>query len=313
MSSRLYRPKRDDKVFVGQDVLREHAHKIATEQLIPRIAVENQIAVETIETQVYFYQKIPLGSGRRCSCFDVEVSPDSHCNCCYGTGIVGGYWKHGTHLEVLDVTHPSIRAANVFVDQERRSRPRHFILIPGATRGYLISRMRPKTNIGEIDHIYAQTQIPDGTDITASVKAPTDTEWVEMTKDNLAQRLYNPWIDLRIDLFRASVSAPSPRVAFVFVRYSYLEDKVIRANIPRATKSNMLQEFGVMDDWQTQTFWTDNTLRKVTTEDWFAQVSTGTRWKIISVSDFAPEGKLLSWEADTRLVQKYHSQRRYPL
>lgn len=313
MSSRLYRPKRDDRVFVGQDLLRPWAHRIATEQLIPRIARENQIAVETIETPMYYYAKIPAGSGRRCSCFDVETSPNSTCRCCFGTGNVGGYDKYGTHLEVMDVTHPSMRSVNVIADYSKRSRPRQFVLIDGATLGHVTSRMPLRTNIGTVDHIFALTDVPSGTDIAAFLRCPVDQEWVTFTQDALQQRLYNPWVDIRIQLQRPSVSAPSPRFGMLFVRYDRLEDKTIRANIPRTRKSNMLQEFGVVDDWQEQQFWTDNTLRSITTEDWVAQVNGGTRWKINGVNDFAPEDLLVSWDLDTRLLQSYESQSFFPL
>jgi len=313
VASRLYRPKRDDNVFVGQDVLRQHAHRIAREQLLPRIAVQNHIAVETVVTPIFFYSKIPMGAGRRCSCFDIEVSPHGACRCCYGTGVVGGYYKHGTHLEVLDVTHPSIRTVNVVADYERRSRPRQFILIPGATTGHLIGRMHLNTNIGEVDHIFALTDRPNGTDIGAFIRAPSDDAFVEFTDAALQQRLFNPWVDVKIQLRRPSAAAPSPRFGSMFIRYNRLTDRVIKANIPRARKANMLQDFGVTDDWQEQQFWTDNTLRSITTEDWVAHINNGTRWKIIGVEDFAPEDLLLSWDLHTRLVQQYDAMNFYPL
>jgi len=313
MSSRLYRPRRDDRVAVGQDVLRQHARSIATGQLLPRIAKQNQIAVETIQTAMWFYSKIPAGSGRRCSCFDVEVSPNSSCRCCWGTGVVGGYEKYGTNLEILDVTHPSIRAFNIIPDYSKRSRPRQFVLIGGARRGHLISRMQLKPNIGEVDHIFALREVPGGTTITAFLRAPVDPEWVVFTTEALEQRLMNPWIDIKIELERASIAAPSPRFGMLFCRYNRLVDRAILANIPRTRKSNMLQEFGVIDDWQEQQFWTDNTLRSITTEDWIASIDENTRWKINGVNDFSPEGKLLSWDLDTRLIQSYEAASLFPL
>ena len=313
MGSRLYRPKRDDRVFVGQDVLRQHAHDISTKQLIPRIAVENHIAVETIETLVYFYSKIPKGASRRCSCFDIETSPNSTCRCCFGTGNVGGYNKYGTHLEIFDVTHPSLRAVNIIADYERRSRPRQFVLIPGTTTGYVISRMHLNTNVGVLDHVFALTDIPTGTDIGAFIRAPSDTDFVEFTETTLQQRLFNPWVDVKIVLRRPSIAADSPRFGMLFVRYDRLTDHVIKVNIPRTRKANMLQEFGVTDDWQEQQFWTDNTLRSITTEDWVAQINEGTRWKINGVEDFAPHDLLVSWDLQTRLVQQYEAQSFFPL
>lgn len=315
MSSRLYRPKRDDRVFVGQDVLRPHAHKIATEQLIPRIAVENQIAVETVETSLYFYSRVPKGAGRRCSCFDIEVSPNSACRCCYGTGTVGGYEKYGTHTAVFDVTHPAVRAVNVIPDYDRRSRPRQFVLVPGATTGHVVTRIYLNTNIGEVDHIFALTDIPAGTDINALIRAPSETEFVVFTETTLKQRLVNPWVDIKIKLARASVATESPRFGLLFFRYNRLQTDslIIKANKPRERKANMAQEFGMTDEWQEQQFWLDNTLRKITTEDWLAHIADGTRWKILGVTDYAPERKLVSWDLEAKLIQQYEARNIFPL
>lgn len=313
MGSRLYKFSRDDRVPVGQDVLRGNARDIAINQLIPRIAVENQIAVETVQAPFFFYRKIPTGSSRQCSCFNVEVSPNSTCYCCFGTGTVGGYEKYGTNLEVFDVTHPSLRAMNVMADYGRRTRPRQFVLIPGARKGYVISRMHTQTNIGTVDHILPLSNIPGGADIDASVRGPTDAEWVRLTRQSIEQRLFNPWLDIRVELSRSSVLGESPRFGMLFLRYNRLVNQQLIANIPRTPKSGRLQEFGITDDWQTQRFWVDNTLRAISSEDWVAHVNGGTRWKILDVNDFAPEGQLLSWEFNTRLIQIDDPQNFYPL
>jgi len=294
-------------------VLREHAHNISREQLIPRIAVENHIAIETVVTPIWFYRRIRKGEGRQCSCFDIEVSPTSACRCCFGTGTVGGYDKHGTHLEVFDVTHPAAHAINVSPDYERRDRPRQYILIPGATRGRVIVRFCPQTNIGTVDHIFALTDVPEGTSLNAYVMAPTDTEWQEFSIAAIEQRLFNPWIDIQIELRRGTVAGPSPRFGTMFIRYNRLTDLTLKANIPRATKANRLQEFGEFPDWQPQTFWLDNTLRSITTSDWIAHTNEATRWRIHNVSEFAPEGLLISWDLDTQLIQSYEPQSFFPL
>ena len=75
----------------------------------------------------------------------------------------------------------------------------------------------------------------------------------------------------------------------------------------------MLREWGVTDDWQEQHFWTDNTLRSITTEDWVAAINENTRWKINGVNEFAPEDLLVSWDLDTRLIHPYEALSFYPL
>lgn len=311
MGARHYRPKRDDHVAVGQDVLRKHAHNIAMNQLVPRIAVQNHIAIETESIPIYFYSKIR--GGRRCSCFDIEASPNDTCRCCYGTGVVGGYEKYGTYTEVFDVTHPSTRSVNVIADYTRLSRPRQFVLIPGATKGYVASRLWVQTNTGELDYVQANVDTPNGTSVTGQLKAPGDSDWVAYSSEAVTQRLFNPWIDFRIEMTRASTDTPSPRFDFLFVRYKQLPTLTLRANIPRTVKSNALQEFGVADEWQEQHFWMDNTLRSITTEDWVAHINEGSRWKIHSVNEFAPEDLLVSWDLDTRLIQPYQAMNSFPI
>lgn len=294
-------------------MLRKNARNIALDQLLPRIAKENQIAVETIKIPIYFYRKLRGAEGRRCSCFDVEISPTYSCRACWGTGIVGGYEKHGTHSHVLDVTHPSIRAFNVIPDYSRKDKPTNFILTEGAVRGRIIYRVRPKTNIGTVDHVFAKTSSPGGSYISAYIKAPSDPEWQDFTKPSVAQRLFNPYFDVMVELKRASVAGKSPRFALLYMRYNRTTEQVINANIPKPEYSSMLQEFGVADEWQEQNFYTDNTLRAITSDDWVAHINDSTRWKITSVSPFNPEGLILSWEFNTRLVRKYDAINVFPL
>ena len=313
MGSRIYKPTRNDHVTDGSEVLRENAHNISVNQLIPRIAVKNQIAVETIPTPLFFFAKIR--AGRRCSCFDIEVSPTSLCRCCYGTGIVGGYEKYGTNQEIIDVTHPSIRTINVIPDYTRRDKPRQFVLIDGATEGFLITRVQVQTNIGSVDHVQALRDIPSGTELSAWIKGPTDSEFVGMDGEHIAlsDRLVHPWIEVMIRFKRPTVAAPSPRFGLLSLRYSRVQDRSITANIPRTEKSNMLQEFGVTDDWQAQKFWMPNKLRSITTEDWVIHATEQTRWKIITVSDFAPNNLLVSWDLDTRLIHPYEPISQFPI
>ena len=311
MGARTYRPRRDDAVAIGQDTLRQHARNIVHDQLLPRIAKQNQLAVETVQTPLYFFSKIR--GGRRCSCFDIEVSPNAHCRACFGTGYVGGYEKYGTNLEVVDVTHPSVQTINVMPDYLTRERPRRFILCPGATFGHFTTRIYLKTNIGQIDHTYTQFTQPNGTEMFAFLRAPTDSTFVEYSNTAVENRLYNPWVDLKITMWRPSVRSPSPRFGLFYLRYNRVDNPTVLANIPRTEKSNMLQEFGVTDAWQQQRFWLDNRLRSVTTEDWVAHINENTRWKINEVNEFAPEDKLLSWDLTTRLVHPYESQTQVPL
>lgn len=303
MGARTYRPPRDDHVTEAGEMKQNHPHEIAMGQLIPRIDEKNKRAVKTVQTPVYFFSKIQ--TGRRCSCWTVDSSPDTLCVACYGSGTVGGYAKHGTYLEVVDVTHPNVSTINVWPDFRRKTKPIYFALTPGSKAGRITARIELKTNIGTADVITGTRELPSGSEMRSFIQAPTDPEPVPFTKESFEQRLTNPWVDLQVDMYRTSVRSESPKFGLFYIRYNRLEKQVILANIPRTQKSNLLAEMGISDDWQHQKFFFDSTIRSVTTEDFLVAVDQNTRWKILHIDESNPGNYLLSWDMDTRLVRNY--------
>jgi hypothetical protein len=300
-------------VAEGSEVLRDNAHTIAIDQLIPRIAERNHTALEVVQTPIYFFSKIR--AGRRCSCFDINISHNTSCACCYGTGIVGGYLKYGTNLEVIDVTHPNIKSVNVLPDYRTLVWPRQLKLVDGAIEGYIETRMQVLSNIGSIDHIFNRSNEPSGTELHAYLKTAADSDWVPFTLTTLSQRLVNSWVDFRIEFKRSTVRTPSPTFKMFYIRYNRIEpaDQVIIANIPKTAKSILLSDMGLDDDWERQKFWLDNTIRSVTTEDFVAHLDSNTRWKIYTVNETAPQDLLLSWDLETSLVLHYEATQRVPI
>ncbi len=311
MTTKLYRPPRDDTTTDGAEVLRGHAHDIAVNQLLPRIALRHQIAVETIQTRFHLYHR--MRGARRCSCFDVEISPSSLCRCCYGTGDVGGYEKYGHNLAVLDVTHPAIQTVNVIPDYTLRTRPRRFILIPGARQGHIIARMPLQTTTGALDNVYVLAKTPPGTSVCALIRAPSDTTFVRFTREALVQRLFNPWIEVRINFERTSPLTASPRFGLLYLRYQRFPADVLLANRPRREQSSLLAQFGLADEWNEQTFWLDNTAKYIGEQDLLFDVDNNMRWKIIKTSPLDPQGLLLSWDLNARLIWNYEPENRLPL
>lgn len=305
MATRSDRPGEFALISDATQVLDVHAHKISVEQLIPRVAERNKKALETVPLHVYFYTAIR--AGRRCSCFDIESSPDGQCQACFGLGVVGGYEKLGTTVEVLDVTRPSLRTSNVMPDWSARRKPIPFTLIEGATRGIVEARVQLTTNTGKVDALAAEYDMLEGTDIQAFVRAPSDGDYVEISKKVIEQRLANPWLDLRIVLLRATPETKSPLFKTLYLRYQNFTDNDVIANVPRVQKSIALQEFGVMDDYSAINFYLDNRIKSITTEDFFVSVEGDTRWKIISVKPNSPHGQLTSWDAEVRLAQQHES------
>lgn len=230
---------------------------------------------------------------------------------CFGVGIVGGYLKHGTELITIDVTYENVRTVNVLPTYESRLKPTPFTLVEGATFGFIEATLRINPNIGEIDAIFPVTDARDGR-IDAFIKSPADAGFVAFNRENFRQRLFNPTLEVRIELRSPTISAKAPRFSCLHLRYQRLTDLVVLANIPRTQKSNMLTDLGVTDEWETQHFWLDNLLKSITTEDFVGEATGPTRWKIHLVNEFAPNDQLLSWDIDTRLIHPYEPYSRVP-
>ena len=303
MATRSYRPGEHAPISDATQVLGNQAHKISVDQLIPRAAERSTKALETVPLEVYYFPAIR--AGRRCSCFDIESSPDGQCEACFGSGVVGGYEKHGTTVEVFDVTRPSLRTSNIIPDWASRRKPIPFTLINGATRGVIEARVQLTTNVGKVDALAAEYEMDAGTEIQAFVRGPADTEYTEISKTAIERRLANPWIDVRIVLTRVTPATKSPLFKTLYLRYqNFLKNQVI-VNVPRVQKSVALQEFGVMDDYSTINFYLDRRIKSIITEDFFASAEGDTRWKIVSVKPNAPHGQLISWDCEVRLAQEH--------
>ena len=232
---------------------------------------------------------------------------------CYGQGIVGGYNKHGTELFTIDVTHPNIRTVNVVPNYEFKEKPTPLALIEGTTFGFAEFTVPLGTNIGKHDAFLSITKTPANSSIDAFIKSPADQDFVAFTKAAFDQRLTNPSIDIRIEFRRPSGLTESPRFFCLHGRYQRITDLVLIANVPKTQRSQYLGDHGLTDNWESQHFYLDNTLKGVTTEDFVSTLDGQTRWKIFNVTPFDPEDQLLSWDVDTRLIHHYESYTFVPL
>jgi len=300
-----YKPSEGFHIDDGAEVLRGHAHRIAKDQLLPRIALRNQIAVETIPTKFYYFQA--LRGGRRCSCYDISVSPSEACSACFGTGTVGGYEKYGTHTEIVDTTAPNVKTTNVVPDYSKDTAPKRFALIDGARYGALETRIQIGSNIGTVDRLTSSFYIQPGNDLAAWTKGPADADYVALNYDNLKPRLGNPWLDIKIEFTRSSPENESPYLDSLYIRWQTKKDNLITLNIPRSEKSTMLEDLGIMDNWELQNFYLDNTIKSVTTDDFLVSETGNTVLKIVGSKEFAPQGFLTSWDIQVRLVQSHES------
>jgi len=307
--ARVYRVS-DKYVPFNTELLSHHAHDIATQQLIPRIAKENTQALLTVQTPIFYFQRLRVG--RRCSCSMVTASSGTKCSACFNTLVVGGYNKWGTTQFVIDVTQPNVRAVNVMPLLGEQTQPKPFGLVPGAVHGFIEVRIPIETNIGKIDALSTFCTNEEG--LRVFLKSPADSSWVEFETETLLEsRLFNSYVDFRFEFSRNTILAETPRLYTLYVRYKRRTNCTILANVPRNENSIKLSEMGASDDWKSKKFWIDSTIRSITTEDFFAETLDPHRWKVISTNDFAPEKLLVSWDVEARLVQAYEAIQWVPL
>ena len=311
MGANGYRPPDDDRVVSKTDILGDLPQRHAREHLIPIIARASQNASNVNPTYFEYFQRIK--TGRRCSCWTVETEPAGICPCCFGTGVVGGYNKRGTKTHVFDVTHPKTSTANISPDYNQVTRPCYWSLIKSAVYGVMDFDFDIRKNIGVLDTLDIKDYSPEGTEINYWVKSPSETEYKRLTHEEIQCRLGQKRIQIRVEMKRVSPSSPLPKLVCIRVAYRIIPLTEIRVNIPRAQESLTLEELGIYQSFSSQSFWLDNTLKNISTEDWLYNTLDGTRWKVIESSDNKPHGILTSWDLTCRLIQSYESYSLIPI
>lgn len=311
MGARGYRPPDDDRVTSRTDILDDLPQRHAREDLVPIIARMSQNATNVDPVYFEFFQR--LKTGRRCSCWQVETEAQALCVCCFGTGVVVGYNKRGTKTEVFDVTYPNTKCANTTPDYTHPTRPTFWSLVKTAVYGTIEFDFPITSNIGKIDVFDIQDYQPEGTEIQYYVKAPSEVDFIQLTRAAVSARLGQKKLQIKVVMKRVSPSAPLPKLVCIRFSYKLIPHTEVRVDIPRVQESLTLEEFGIYQSFSSQTFFMDNTLKNVSTEDFMYNVRDGTRWKIIEVSDNRPLGMLTSWDLTARLVQDFESYTKVPL
>jgi hypothetical protein len=291
---------RFDSAQIGGDYYREVANRL----LIPRIIERNKQVLNVAPVFFRFYQR--AYTGRRCSCFsNNETSPASNCLVCFGTGNTAGYQLYGHQTEVFDATAES-SAVNVVIDYDCVARPLAFRLFNGALRGFLDFVLPVRGGLNECSLASLHAVAPRGTRVRAACKLFAEPAFVALSMQAITERLEAAQLSgllLRVTLERDSITAQSPRFSFLRVRYRTLRDDLIRGDEPRSVEVNRSSEYGFFDEAATKSLFLDNTLRSVTTEDFFRHVNTGRMWRATSVNANAPGDYLTSWDVDIALVQ----------
>jgi len=274
-----------------------------------RIALE----VQSGETALYrcFFYKMLL-TGRRCSCWGVETSPDGFCEVCWGTGCVGGFEKYGCRTEVIDVTRSTLIMVNVLPALHLQIRPVPFILLDSATKGYIETEVDLRANRGILDYIGLGSSQPGGSSVSSWVRTTSETSLVRLTKESLTARLGADRLVFRIFLQRTSPEDDQPTVSHLMFRYQIRSKITVNIDFPIQTESILLSELGVMDAYNTIPLGFDSTLKTIGPEDFVMREGDQRRFKIIEAEKFAPMGRLVSWQVSGRHVHSYEKYSRFP-
>jgi len=311
MSLRYYHEYRTEEQD-GSQVLDVNHHEVARDQLVPRIIKRNRQAVLTDPHWFYYFQR--RRTGRRCSCFRVETSPDGLCQVCFGTGIVGGYRKFLTVDEWFDSTYPGSRSVNVIQNFADGTRPVMFTLNRAATIGYVEFDWRIKPSIRQTDlfQVVARNLGTTRSTVRAFIKGPLDHAFVPMTNLTINERLCGHTATLRVTLERLAVSDPPPVLSHVYIRHCLCPETRVRMDIPRVSQSITLAEYGVFDSFTTLSGWMADEVKQVGTEDFFKKVEDGTLWKTIESQPNRPLLQNTSHDLTLRLLQSYERYQRFP-
>lgn len=311
MSLRHYQEYRTDEQD-GSQVLDVNHHEVARDQLVPRIIKRNREAILTDPHWFYFFQR--KRTGRRCSCFRIETSPDGLCQVCFGTGMVGGYTKFGTTDEWFDSSYPGIRTVNVVQNFADGTRPVMFTLNSAALQGYVEFDWRIKPSIRQTDLFQVITRNLGTTRSTVRsfIKGPTDTDFVTLSHRAIDERLSGFTATLRVELSRLALSDPRPLLSHVYIRYCLCPETRVRMDIPRVSQSITLAEYGVYDSFTTLSGWLTDEVRVVGTEDFFKKVEDGTMWKTIESQPNRPLLQNTSHDLQLRLVNSFERYFKFP-
>lgn len=209
-------------------------HEVIKDQLAYRIAQKSANAGMS-NRRIFFYYK-RKNNGRRCSCYGDELSPDSDCSVCYGTGFVGGYDKYGTFTEIIDFTRSKIFAYNTRLDFDVKT-----IGFTGNAGSYIEFTMILPKNGKEIDALYFGVDRQESFNL--EIISPFSK--VVENKDDLKLAM---GIEVRA---RVNFLRDNSYFQYLMIRTSVLEDITVYgdcANYVSAPTSELFGEFETMQE-----------------------------------------------------------------
>lgn len=291
-----YREQRTD-VPSNTDHKIDALHEIVNEQLAPRIQQKSFNAATVDRRYFYYFQK--RFTGRRCSCFIYETSPDAGCRICYSTGVVNGYEKFGTRSESVDFTTPDLIMVNVEPNLQDNTRPVYLRLKSGYNTGYVEARFNLKNNINEIDTYLIHQPIfnrgvkvrifdPQGND--RYVNGPLDF------KDFLNKEYIR--VRLEYTLFDAN-----PIVSHFYFRYKLQKLIQIYGDIAKGEEALQQSQIGTFDMYQEiPIFFDGRTVTNFQNEDILIRLSDNRRFKVVGMTKNVVANTLTSIDVRARFL-----------
>jgi hypothetical protein len=283
------------------EVLEDQPHIQSLEQFLPQIAAETEQAVKTERVPFHYFRR--KRTGRRCSCFQVETSPEGQCQICYGTGFVGGWDMHGCRSEWFDVTRENLRLVNCKANYNAGTRPVYFTLEDGATQAFVDADFPLVRSIKKTQYIQLGVgNKRKGSAIVPLIKAPADSTFVPLTEDNLNARLGESSLALRIQITRNNTSIPSPRLSHLLVRYRLIPKIEMFGDMNLGDNSFELGDLGFFDTFTMLNLVLPKSFDHVNNEDFLVRQTDQKRFKVTKFQRNAVSGILLSHTVMARLL-----------
>lgn len=258
----------------------DHIYEIISGQLAPRIKTLSANAVLSDRRLFYYYFR--KRTGRRCSCFASDTSPESQCPVCLGTGIVGGFEKYGTKTEVIDFTTPNLVMVNCEPSFDLDTRPVYLRLKDGYDFGYVEGQFPILNNIGKIDtFMLFQPIFNHGTRLIAI--DPLGNEAVISECKQLEPFLAFDRLRIRIEFTKGDAR---PLMSHFMLRYMTQENLIVHGDIPTSDQDLILSNTGLFDAYQEISIFFDAvTVTQFNNEDVLYRLEDGRRFKVVTVND----------------------------
>lgn len=275
----------------------DHVHEIIRDQLAPRIQTKTANAILSDRREFYYFQR--KRTGRRCSCYTFQTSPENQCPICLGTGIVAGYEKFGTQSEILDFTVPNLVMVNVEPNFDDDTRPVYLKLMEGRDSGYVEAVLPIKNNIREMDNFMLYQPIFNrGTKVIAFDPTGASAE-IKEKADWIPFLAYNQ-VRLRIEIQRVD---PKPIISHFIFRYKVRDSLVVFGDLSRAEEEFTGLDSGVYEAYQEIPIAFDaKTLPHFRNEDVLFRCRDSRKFKIVLVNENVVAGVLTSTDVRARYI-----------